>query len=350
MNKYCPSAILLLTVFLTLARAEETAVVTDNKVNVRGGPSFVREVVTQVQKGDKVTVLDHVTTEKPKPGEPTNWAKIKLPANTPVWVFAPFLKEHKVSVSKLNLRGGPGENYSVLGRLMKDAEVKEVRTVEEWMQVETPEQAYGFVDAKYLKPAEDDTTGGKPVDAVAGATVVAAAAETASEKKPEKTPEQPKPEESKPVPPPAKEEPKEEKPAPVETVKQPEPVAETKEAKPAPVVPPPIVPPPTTPEATPKLPVVAPAPEPPPADAPLPKRIVRREGVVKGTISVQAPTYYELVNVETKKVMNYLHTEDLDIHFKKFSGKRVVVSGEEGMDPRWPNTPVIEVDTIETAP
>ena len=77
---------------------------------------------------------------------------------------------------------------------------------------------------------------------------------------------------------------------------------------------------------------------------------MRRQGIVRGTLSIQAPTYYELVNPQTKKVMNYLHSEGTDIHFKKYRGQRVVVSGEEGIDARWPNTPVIEVESVESAP
>jgi hypothetical protein len=35
---------------------------------------------------------------------------------------------------------------------------------------------------------------------------------------------------------------------------------------------------------------------------------------------------------------------------KKFKGKKVVVTGEELMDTRWPSTPVLEVQTLELAP
>jgi uncharacterized protein YgiM (DUF1202 family) len=77
--------------------AEQTAVVTEQKINVRGQPSLIGEVVTQLQKGDTVTVLEDVSLEKPKPGEPTNWAKIKLPANTPVWVFSSLIKDGVVT-------------------------------------------------------------------------------------------------------------------------------------------------------------------------------------------------------------------------------------------------------------
>src|SRR6185503_505077 len=98
------------------------------------------------ERGDKVTVLERITVEKPKADEPTNWAKIKLPENTPVWVFAPFVKDSKVAATRLNLRAGPGENYSVLGRLNRGDDIKEIRKVEEWMEVQAPKDAYAFID------------------------------------------------------------------------------------------------------------------------------------------------------------------------------------------------------------
>lgn len=347
MKKYLagPVMTLLLAGFLNAAAAEESAVVTESRLNVRGQPSLLGEVVTQLQKGEVVTIIDHVTPEKPKPGEPTNWARIKMPANTPVWVFAPLLKDHKVAASKLNLRAGPGENYSVLGRLKKGDDVKEIRTVEDWTEIETPENTYAFVDAKFLKPGGPELAEKKPAEAPPAAAVPPAAAES--------KPAEPKPAEPVAV----KDEPKPEetKPPVVEPVKPQEAIAEPKDIAPAKPESAPVVPlaaPPAAAVATesPKLPEVAPAPERPPTETPLPRRIVRREGVVRTTRSIQAPTYYELINPESKKVINYLHTEGLDVNLKKFRGQRIIVTGEEALDRRWPNTPVIEVETVETAP
>src|SRR3979411_2567019 len=90
--------------------AEESDTINRGRVNVRGGPNLTSEVITQLQKGDKVTVLEEITVEKPKPGDPAKWAMIKLPANTPVWVFSDFLEGPKVKAKKLTLRAGPGEN------------------------------------------------------------------------------------------------------------------------------------------------------------------------------------------------------------------------------------------------
>lgn len=88
----------------------------------------------------------------------------------------------------------------------------------------------------------------------------------------------------------------------------------------------------------------------PKADNDSERRIVRREGLVRSTISIQAPTYYELLSPATRKTVNYLHTERLGLDLKSYRGQRIVVTGEEAIDPRWPRTPVIEVETLELLP
>ncbi len=35
---------------------------------------------------------------------------------------------------------------------------------------------------------------------------------------------------------------------------------------------------------------------------------------------------------------------------KDFRGQRIVVTGEEQLDERWPNTPVIYVDSLQAVP
>ena len=121
--------------------------------------------------------------------------------------------------------------------------------------------------------------------------------------------------------------------------------------------------PPAKPQAKPEvktLPVAAPPAQtltPPPVapplaklEEPIPRRVVVREGIVKGMVSIQAPAYFELRSAETEKLLNYLHPMSTNIVLKKLRGKKVVVSGEEIMDVRWPSTPVINVQSLQLAP
>jgi uncharacterized protein YgiM (DUF1202 family) len=265
-----------------------------SNVNVRGRAGLIGEVLTKVSQGDTVTVIEEIKLKRSKSDEPSAWAKINLPPGAHVWVSAHFIDEATKTVKprKLNLRGGPGENYSIIGSLEKGAVVKEMQTRGAWVEIEPPAGAYAFMAAQYLNQEPPAA----PV--------------------PEPTPE----------------------PAPVATtVPEPTPIATTTTE--TPIVP--ATPPATLPEITPE-----PEPEPEPSDEPPPPRIVQREGIVKGTVSIQAPTRFALVSTDTGRTINYLYTTSTNLDLSRYKGLHIVVTGEEGLDRRWRNTPVITIQRI----
>ena len=292
------------------------AVVKQNNVNVRGKAAISSEVVTRLKKGDTVTVLEEVTLKKPKADEPAKWARIALPTNSAVWVHNSFLDPANKTVvpKRLNLRSGPGENYSVVGHLNKGTAVKEIEAKGDWLKIEPPADAYGFVAAHLLTK-----------EAAPSPALVAA-----EPSKPAGAPE-------------------------VTPVVVPPPPATTTEpvATPPPIVTPPAEPPPVVapPVATPPVLAVTPTPAPEPQEEVLVKRVVSREGIVKRSVSIQAPTVFTLAALDTGKTINYVYSStNSNVVLKDYFGQRVIVTGEELLDERWPNTPVITVDTIEAVP
>jgi uncharacterized protein YgiM (DUF1202 family) len=290
------------------------AVVVVSNLNVRGQAKLHSEVVARLTKGAVVTVLEEITLKHSAPDEPSAWAKIRLPSDAHVWVFSAFVGTNKtVTAKKLNLRGGPGENYSVLGLLVRGDEIRDVATKQDWTEIEAPATAYAFVAAQYLTQ--------QPAEAAPAAPAVATATPTETQ------------------------------PAPTiaETPKPAPPTVETPQPKPAETP----VPPPPQPVTTPAPVVTAPPPaEAAPAAAtteqgPPSPRIVQREGWVRGTVSIQAPTKFELINTDNKKTINYLFTPSTDLDLSRWKGLRVLVIGEEGLDERWPNTPVLTIQKIE---
>jgi uncharacterized protein YgiM (DUF1202 family) len=139
--------------------APGTAVVLANRVNVRGQARLKSEVVGHLTHGEPVTVLQVIPLEHAGPEEPSAWAKIALPTRIHPWVSAHFVDpgNKTVNATKLNLRGGPGQNYSVLGLLRQGASVKDLSTRGDWLEIETPTNAYAFVAAQYLKPVAPAT-------------------------------------------------------------------------------------------------------------------------------------------------------------------------------------------------
>jgi uncharacterized protein YgiM (DUF1202 family) len=283
------------------------ATVKGDRVNVRGKASLIGEVVTQLKKGESITVLSEIPVKSPKPGEPAAWAKIAMPANVPVWIHASYVDAttKTVKASRLNVRAGPGENFSVIGRLPSGVAYKELRQIDDWIEIEAPSGTFGYVAADL---------------------VAKGAALTATTPAPDLNAATPS--------------------APVETVKV--------ETPPAPATPTdPVV---TTP-ATPATPTVSdpPAPEPFVAPAPVPdappiKRIVTREGIVRYSVSLRAPSHFSLEDLDTKRTIAFLITDHKDLNFHHLVHQRYLVTGEEFLDKRWNNRTVLRVDSVEAAP
>jgi hypothetical protein len=219
-----------------------------------------------------------------------------LPTNTPVWVHSLFVdpSNNTVKGSRLNLRSGPSEAHNIVGRLERGAQLKEIERKADWIRIEPPQGAYGFVAAHLLTPAVAP---------------------------------------------------------PVEIAKVDEPPA-TKPATEAPTETP--TPPATDvavaqPPATTETPSTTATPAESPAEEEI-KRVVSREGIVKRSVSIQAPTWFVLESATTGKAVNYLFTPSAGVVLRDYFGQRVIVTGEEGLDERWPNTPVINVESIEVVP
>ena len=290
------------TVALLPGAAEVAAI----HLNVRGQAGLKGEVIGRLNTGDVVAVLSQLNLDKHEVGEPAQWAKIALPSSTHIWVHSNFIDPTTKTVvpKKLNLRAGPGENFSVLGVIEHGTAVKEIITKAGWTQIEPPETAYAFVAAMYLKQAASGTL----------AANIPPSAET--------------------------------EPVPVPT---PTPVTET-----APIVTEPANPAMVAagangnnngngslttgldPNST--ATVVDTNPPPP--------RIVTHEGVVRHVGSIIAPTAYVLYDPATGQEINYLYTTSTLLDVSRYSGMRIIVTGEEGLAKRWNETPVLTIQRI----
>jgi uncharacterized protein YgiM (DUF1202 family) len=277
------------------------ATITGDNVNVRGKASFVGEIIARLNKGDAVNVIEQVIRENPKPDEPSQWAKIGYPTNTHVWVHATYIDaSNKVVLpNRLNVRAGPGQNYSVVGLIEKGAPVKEISVKGNWLEIAAPSDAYAFVAARYLKQ-EGPEAAVPPVVSIAPPVVEPPTTTAVTE-------------------PPSV--------APATTNL----VAAIPEAEPPGITP--------TPETTDT--------PPPPAEEPLPPRIVSHEGVVRDAVSIQAPTPFTLVSPETGRIVNYLYTTSTNLNLFRYKGRHIIVTGEEGLDRRWRNTPVLTIQRIQ---
>ena len=91
--------------------AQEKGTVTASALNVRSGPGTNTSIKGCLYKGDTVAVLEKVN----------GWLKVQLSNKTTGWVSDKYIKIGITSVNtkikckaNLNVRSGPGTNYSVL--------------------------------------------------------------------------------------------------------------------------------------------------------------------------------------------------------------------------------------------
>jgi len=287
--------------------APGAAQVAVNDLNVRGQAGLKGEVVTRLNKGDAVTVISQLNLDKHATGEPAQWAKIALPTSNHVWVNTKYIDaaNKTVSAKKLNLRAGPGENFSVLGVVEQGTAVNIINSKGAWSEIEPPSSAYAFVAAMYLKQESSGNMAANPP----ASTETAPAANPAPAATPTSVPEA----------------------APVVTT----PPATTETTAPAA----------TTPAPTPAT--TSPVVETAPVDTnPPPPRVVTHEGVVGPVGSIIAPTPYVLYDISTRQNINFLYTTSTNLDIGRYSGMLIDVTGEESVAERWKDTPLLTIQRI----
>lgn len=380
--------------------AADEAVVKAARINLRGQPTTGSEVVTQLKQGEKITVLEEIVHTKPAKGEPAKWLRVALPSNTPVWVSTHFLTNGTVAVPRLNIRSGPGENFSVIGRVPKGTALKELRRNGDWLEVEAPAVAYAYIAADLVVRNAAAPVVPPPASAsqLAGGKTAPKSPAKAAEKSSKQMAKGP------PIAAPDTKpalEPVEVKPITPTPVALPPGVVASKPpavAPPALVLTPPATPPPAVapPKVAPPAALVEnvppavdpqlstgrykvepeptrgvggwfknlfarksaeekPKPTPTPAEAkpivdegPLPLRIVSREGVVARSWNIQTPSDWALQDADSGRVINYLWATSTNIPWATLKGRTIIVTGEEALDVRWPNTPVLRIETLKT--
>ena len=374
------------------------------RVSARGKATIFSALVFQFNKNEPVNIVEEININNPKAGEPRKWLRVQVPADAGVWVHADFLSTPfkknaqdangqpvvftyaKVKANMLNVRGGAGEHFPIIGKHAAGAEVQiSGRRNEKWVELFAPANTTVYVAAQFvtrkqinegvveIPPAPLSVNPSIP-PAVGGTqpttpttppeTIVTIPTEAFSQPNGTSNEGVPIKRASTPSTPAkanngtdnkvqndtgkaaasakgkaesAKGQPQTTLPAPIsqpaETVKPSEPVPTPKPLDPIKVA-----------ETNPNLP---PASTEKPGTNELPIRIVTREGYVRRTLAIQAPSGYVLEHIESGKKINYLLLDHATLKLNWFIGKRVLVSGQEAIDTRHANTPVLKVKTLK---
>jgi SH3-like domain-containing protein len=123
------------------AQAATEVRVIGQRVNLRAKPDLQSEVSGQVNRGDRLTV-------KSMSGE---WVEIVPPDSVKFWVHKDFIVENHVVPPRLNVRAGPGVNYSVVAVLPRDTPVKPLSSFGDWISIEAAEDASLWVSRELVE-------------------------------------------------------------------------------------------------------------------------------------------------------------------------------------------------------
>ena len=298
--------------------AGPAAIVKADRTNVRAKPAFDGEVLATLKKGDTVEVLGAEAGTGVDGSSPKDWTKVALPPQVAVWVYGPLVDgaTKMVKGKSLNLRAGPGRNYSEIGLLPHGATVAVVRESDGWLQIEPPAGTYAFVASNLIERKDGEAP------AIATTEKLQAAPASVPEStsiSPAEVPVADAVAKTAPIPPSLR------SPAPVENVAPAAAgVVETAAAI-APAAP------------LPAVPVLADS---------APRRVLR-EGILRRSWNANSPGNFELRSLRGEGTLDFLVNDDPSIDLAKFKGKQVFVTGEEWRDARW-KLPVLKVKSVES--
>ncbi|MCX5697191.1 MAG: SH3 domain-containing protein [Candidatus Omnitrophica bacterium] len=114
-------------------------------INIRSDSTVASEVVINLNKGDDVEVV----------GELYDWYKVRLPKGAPSYVskgLTEFLDEKTVVVVKenVNVRLGPGESSSILGKTNKGEVLTVEATEGDWLKIKPLNNSFGWVNKMFV--------------------------------------------------------------------------------------------------------------------------------------------------------------------------------------------------------
>ena len=112
-------------------------------LNVRSGPGTNYSVKTYLKPGQVVFLLS----------ESNGWYKVKLSNDTIGWTSSSYISKSDTygkSTDSLNVRSGPGTNYSVKTAIKKGEVVTITNSSNSWYQIKTSSNITGWVSSKYI--------------------------------------------------------------------------------------------------------------------------------------------------------------------------------------------------------
>ncbi len=136
----------------TLFAAAPEVEITGDRVNLRARNDLRSEVVGQARRGDRLALVDA--------GEA--WFEVRPPESVGFWVHRDFVSDGEVKTGPLNVRCGPGINYTRAASIEKGARVAVQQASGDWLQIAAPPGATLFVSRDFAREVRPPAVAAAP--------------------------------------------------------------------------------------------------------------------------------------------------------------------------------------------
>jgi N-acetylmuramoyl-L-alanine amidase len=136
--------------------ANDSVIIAEDTVNVRSGPSLSYQLVKQVKKGEKYTIVKEkgdwiqIQLSPTKTGWVANWVVTKSSNGTSTAKSSNSKNiTAQANTDQLRVRSGPGTSFRIIGSLNKGQAVSILEENENWFKISAP-LGEGWVAREYI--------------------------------------------------------------------------------------------------------------------------------------------------------------------------------------------------------
>ncbi|MEH7178879.1 SH3 domain-containing protein [Neobacillus vireti] len=135
--------------------ATGSVTIAESTVNIRSGPSLSYQLVKQVKKGEKFTIIKEqgdwiqIQLSGSKSGWVANWVVTKS-ANGSTITTSNKKSAAQANTNQLRVRSGPGTSFRIIGYLSKGQAVTVLDDNENWLKISASSIGEGWVAREYI--------------------------------------------------------------------------------------------------------------------------------------------------------------------------------------------------------
>ncbi len=150
-------------------------VIIDSGVSARGKATVHSQLLFRFAQNEPVNLLEEITLAAPKAGEPRKWYRVQVPLDAGLWVHHQFLHNQRivtivgndgkpsphtyasVKPDRLNVRGGAGDAFPVLGQLPQGTDVALTGAQKgKWLEIFAPGNCSVYVASQFVMRTNGD--------------------------------------------------------------------------------------------------------------------------------------------------------------------------------------------------